>query len=79
VSVLCVLKDMCRSEGSECLFCVWYKMCRGVRVKSTYILFVINCLWSEGSECLFCLWYKLCVGMRGQSACFVCGINYVLE
>ena len=32
-TLLCVIQGVCGSEGSECLFCVWYKMCGGVRVR----------------------------------------------
>jgi hypothetical protein len=35
---------------AERLFCVWYKMCGGV--KSTM--------------CVFVVWYKICGGVRGR-------------
>jgi len=32
--LLCVIQGVWWSEGSECLFCVWYKMCGGLRGQS---------------------------------------------
>jgi hypothetical protein len=34
IVVLCVVQGVWGSEGSECLFCVWYKVCGGVRGQS---------------------------------------------
>ena len=45
------------------MFCVWYKIFKGVRGQS--VCFV-------GGIISFC-------GVRGQSVCFVCGIKYVEE
>ena len=36
MSVLCVVLAMLWSEGSECLFCVFYKKCGGVRFQSFF-------------------------------------------
>jgi hypothetical protein len=65
-------------EGSECVFCAWYKTCGGVRGQSVCFVCGIRDVGSEGSECLFCVWYKMCGGLRGQSVCFVCGIRCVV-
>ena len=44
VPVLCVMKGVWWSEGSECLFCVWNKMCGGVRGQSACFVCGVRCV-----------------------------------
>ena len=68
---------MLGSEGSECLFSVWYKKCGGLRGQSSCLVCGIRRVGEEVSECVFCVWYKMCGCVRGQNVCFVRGIRRV--
>ena len=50
-------------EGTECLFCVWYKTFGGVK----------------GQSVCFVCGTRYFYGVGGQSVRFVCGIKYVGE
>ena len=49
------------SEGSECLFCVFYKKWVGMNCESFRFVCVIMCVGPEDSECLFVCFMRFVV------------------